>query len=79
MPNERVSNLKLLYVDDYIKNILSKNSIYDLANNKYALVITLYYYSEELNISHKKAIDLIYHIARGDENIQRILQRKEMK
>lgn len=76
---ERISNLKLLYVDEYIQSILNKNSIYDLQNNKYALVVTLYYYSEQFGFSKKKAIDLIYSIARYDEIIKKAFQRKEMK
>ena len=76
---ERISNLKLLYVDEYIQSILNKNSIYDLQNNKYALVVTLYYYSEQFGFSKKKVIDLIYSIARYDEIIKKAFQRKEMK
>ena len=76
---ERISNLKLLFVDEYIQTILNKNSIHDLQNNKYALVITLYYYSEQFGFSKKKTIDLIYSIARYDEIIKKAFQRKEMK
>ena len=70
------SNLKLLYINEYIDSILKRNSISDIKNGKYSLVISLYYYYEELNISQKQAYDLIYHIAKGDEKMQEMIRKR---
>lgn len=71
-----ISNLKLLYVNDYINSILKKVDQKSITNGKYRFIITLFFYNKELNISRKQAIDLIYNIAQNDEKIHELIRKK---
>ena len=58
--NKWVSNLKVLYVYEYIRAIESKNRVEDITNNKYSFVVSLFYNYEALGYTFKEVINLIY-------------------
>lgn len=74
--NEYISNIKQIYVKEYIDNIIKKTNINNITNGKHIYLISLYYYSNELNMSQKQAIDIVYHIARCDEMMQQLIKNR---